>query len=103
MRALRRVLFLALLGFGAAVLVRRRSAAHSDAIGGAGGEAGGAEWPPLRPALTVPPVAAPTAASLVTTDPPAGGDAPLAEVDGRSSTAPRGFRPSTGRVRQGSP
>ncbi|HEY5876722.1 MAG TPA: hypothetical protein VIT64_15555 [Ilumatobacteraceae bacterium] len=91
MRALRRVLFLALLGFGVAVLVRRRSAAHDAAIGGAGG----AEWPPLRPALTVPPVAAPTAASLVTTAPPTGGDAPLLDgtawvppVDG---TCPAGF------------
>jgi hypothetical protein len=78
MHALRRVLFLALLGFGVAVLVRRRSAAHDAAIGGAGG----AEWPPLRSALTVGPVAAPTAASLVTTAPSVGNDAPLADVDG---------------------
>ena len=101
MHALRRVLFLALLGFGAAVLVRRRSAAHGDAIGGAGdgAVAGGAEWPPLRPALTVPPVAAPIAASLVTTDPPAGVDAPLVAplLDGTAwvppvdGTCPAGF------------
>ena len=82
MPALRRVLFLARLGVGAAVLIRRRSAVHGDAIGGAGDKPGGAEWPPLRPALTVPPVSAPTAASLVTTDPTVGSDAPLADVDG---------------------
>ena len=95
MRALRRVLFLALLGFGAAVLVRRRSAAHSEAIGAAGG----AEWPPLRPALTVPPVGAPIAASLVSTDTPAGGEAPLVAplLDGSAwvppvdGTCPAGF------------
>ncbi len=90
MRALRRVLFLALLGLGVALVVRRRSAARLQALGGVGG----AEWPPLRPAMTVPPVAAPTAASLVTTELPTD-DAPLMDgtawvlpVDG---TCPAGF------------
>ena len=99
MRALRRVLFLALLGFGAAAIVRRRSAAHSEASAAARGDTGGAEWPPLRPALTVPPVAAPTAASLATTDSPAGTDEPLVAplLDGSTwvppvdGTCPAGF------------
>jgi hypothetical protein len=98
MRALRRVLVLALLGFGAAVVVRRRTA-HGDAVGGTGGDGGGAEWPPLRSALTVPPVAAPTAASLVTTDPTVGSDAPFVAplLDGTAwvppvdGTCPAGF------------
>ncbi|MGD9703230.1 MAG: hypothetical protein AB7Q42_10845 [Acidimicrobiia bacterium] len=52
MRALRRLLLLALVVLGVIVLVRRRAAQQHAEIA----EPGGAEWPPFRPTLATPPV-----------------------------------------------